>query len=182
MQKLFPTTIRKGPTGDRSFTFVISTGEVDRDNDTVNPNGWDLEHYLRNPIVAWSHDYTKPPVARCTSIGVQGNALVAVAEFPPPGLYDLADTVYDLLSTGFLHATSVGFKPIEQTYNTTRGGQDITRQELLEFSIVSIPSNPDALMAARGLCDRTAIQKWFNQGKESVMSHTQRENWLSTLR
>jgi hypothetical protein len=60
----------------------------------------------------------------------------------------MADTVLRLLDGGFLRATSVGFRPIRQVRNTERGGTDYLQQELLEFSVVPVPANADALRRA----------------------------------
>jgi hypothetical protein len=72
--------------------------------------------------------------------------LEAVAEFPPVGMYAFADTVYSMLQGGFLSAASVGFRPVQFEESRVRKGTDYLQQELTEFSICPIPSNPDALI------------------------------------
>jgi hypothetical protein len=55
-----------------------------------------------------------------------------------------------MVKRGFLRATSVGFRPKRDKYswNEERGGIDFEEQELLEFSVVPVPSNPEALLSA----------------------------------
>jgi HK97 family phage prohead protease len=130
---------------ERVRKFVISTGSPDRDNDTVAVNGWRLDAYRKNPVVLWAHDYAQLPVARCLQVGVDGQRLVALAEF---ATHAFADTVLQLIDGGFLRATSVGFRPLKYTANAARGGYDFTEQELLEFSVVPVPANAEALIAA----------------------------------
>ena len=77
--------------------FLISTDAVDRDNDTLDPKGWQLDSYKANPIVAFAHDYKSLPIAKCTSIAPTMRGLEATAEFPPKGVHAFADTVYDML-------------------------------------------------------------------------------------
>jgi HK97 family phage prohead protease len=132
------------PVGDRRIRFLISTGSVDRDGDVLDPKGWDLTHYKKSPVVLWAHDYSQMPIAKAVSIGQTAKGLEATAEFPRPGIYPFADTVYDMLKGGFLNATSVGFKPIES--ESIKGGRKYTKTELLEFSIVPVPANPEALI------------------------------------
>jgi hypothetical protein len=36
---------------DRQLKFVISTGDVDRSDDTIDPHGWSLDAYKLNPVV-----------------------------------------------------------------------------------------------------------------------------------
>lgn len=167
-RKVLPTRTATAGTGKMSFT--VSTARVDRDNDTIDPLGWDLAAFRQNPVVLWAHDHSQPPVARCTSIWATPHALKAEVEFPPRGIYPFADQVHDLVKNGFLHATSVGFRPIEAHANPSRGGTDFVKQELQEFSVVSIPSNPEALVQTRrnGLRDAARFKSWIEAGHEAV--------------
>jgi HK97 family phage prohead protease len=155
------------PVGARTIRFCLSTAGVDRDNDTIDPRGWQLDNYRRNPVVLWAHDYRALPVARAVRIGVEGDRLVAAAEFAE---HPFADSVFKLYQGGFLRATSVGFRPIEATPNPARGGIDFTKQELLEFSCVPIPANPDALAvaAAKGV-DVSLVRGWLARADEVVL-------------
>ena len=142
---------------DRVVRFVISTAGVDRDLDTVAVDGWDLTAFRRNPVVLWGHDADELPIGKCIEISVSDGALRAAVEFVPadmPVVGGRAEAVLRMCRDGFLSATSVGFRPLEWkvTEDAARGaedwlpGIDFLRQELMEFSIVSIPSNPEALM------------------------------------
>lgn len=135
----------------RTMKFIISTGAVDRDGDTVNPKGWVLDSYKRSPVVLWSHDYSQLPIGKAVNVQMTEKGLMADVEFPQVGVHPFADTVYDMLKSGFLNATSVGFRGMEYDPSKDRkSGYDFKKQELLEFSIVPVPSNPEAL-ALRGV-------------------------------
>jgi HK97 family phage prohead protease len=155
--------------GDRVVRFVISTGAVDRDGDTIDPRGWQLAHYRACPVVLWQHDHKTPAIAKMVRIAVEGNppALVADAEFAPAEIYPFAEMIYQLVKRGFLTATSVGFQPQKFTENRQRGGYDFTEQALAEFSIVNVPSNPECLART----NTAAVQKWFggSQGRDEVL-------------
>ena len=138
----------------RQATFKISSSAIDRDNDTINPKGWNLDNYKKNPVVLWGHKYDAPPIATCPSISLKGGDLLAQANFFSKDVYEWADTIYKIVKAGGLRASSVGFRPIDFDYNKSRGGTDIHTQELLEWSIVPIPSNPEALL----MCAATAEQ------------------------
>ena len=131
------------------YTFAISTGVEDRERDTISTAGWELDNYRKNPTVLWAHDYSALPVGRSEMVIARAGQLVARMEFVPAEISPFAETVRQLVEGGWLKATSVGFRPLEWKFNETRGGFDFTRQELLEFSIVPIPANPEALIAAR---------------------------------
>lgn len=146
--KNFTATV--SPIGERKMSFTISTAAVDRDGDTIDPKGWDLGSYTKNPVVLWAHDYSSPPVGKAVNIKSTDHGLQADVEFLPQGLDPFADKIHDMCKAGFLNATSVGFRGVEYDEASGRKGYDFKKQELLEFSIVPVPCNPEAL-AQRGL-------------------------------
>lgn len=152
---------------DRVLRFTISTGGVDRDMDTVSVAGWKLDNYKRNPVVLWAHDYSELPIAKSLSVRRKEDTLVSMAEFAPADLSAKADTVFRMLKGGYLRATSVGFIPIEykQVEDAARQyGYDFTKQELIEFSVVPVPSNPAALIDAHAAGINTAsLKSWVEK-------------------
>ena len=148
----------------RTLAFTISTGSVDRERDTLDAAGWQLDAYRRSPVVLWAHDYSALPVARALEISTTPDALIAHAEFVSRDVYPFADIVYQMLKGGFLSATSVGFRPLTYVWNEERRGMDFATQELLEFSIVPVPANPEALIQARGAgMDTAPLRAWAEQ-------------------
>lgn len=147
---------------DQTLQFTISTGVVDRDLDTVNANGWKLESYQRNPVVLWAHDYSSPPVARAPAVWVEDNKLKSRAQFTPRDVNPFGHMVYRMLAADFLRATSVGFNPLKWQFNEERKfGVDFLEQELLEYSIVPVPANPEALIEARSAgIDVAPLKDW----------------------
>src|SRR3990172_7043511 len=145
----------------RTIRFIISSSSEDRDKDVVAVAGWNLDNYRKNPVGQWANDYKSLPVAKCLSVSPRGDKLVAEAQFPSADLYPFADTVYRMLKGGYLSATSVGFRPIDFKPNEKRGGVDFHAQELLEFSVVPIPSNCEALIEARAAgIDLAPLKDW----------------------
>jgi len=135
----------------RTYRFVASTGEVDRDGDILEPAGWVLDNYLRNPVILVGHDQGSLPVARAARVWVESGRLEVDVEFPAPGTSEASDEAHDLVAQGFLRAVSVSFRPLvtpEPLYST--GGHRYTRMELFEISLVSLPANASALAAALG--------------------------------
>lgn len=138
----------------RAVDVVLSTESVDRDGDIIRQDGWDLSAYDSNPTVLAYHDPSKP-IARGENVRVEGGRLVGTMVFPPKGHVALSDEIFALYEAGALSAVSVGFMPIEMEplkSEDGRGGYDIRRAELFEFSAVSVPSNREALrrMKAKG--------------------------------
>jgi len=143
---------------DRTVDFIISTAAKDRDGDTIDPKGWILTNFLKNPVVLFGHDNRSLPVGKAENIRLEGGALKASVKFADAGMNPLAESVFRMVKAGFLNATSVGFSPIE--FERSDGGIQFIKQELLEFSIVPIPSNPEALVTAKGL-DLAPMKDWF---------------------
>ncbi|HEX7123609.1 MAG TPA: HK97 family phage prohead protease [Gemmatimonadaceae bacterium] len=141
--------------------FVISTAAVDRDRDVIAVDGWDLAAYRRNPVVLWAHSRRDLPIGRALDVHIDGSSLVSRAEFASADLNPFAGQVYRMLRAGFLNAVSVGFVPQEWTWDEQRGGVNFLRQELVEFSVVPVPANPEALMIGRmPEEDRAALRAW----------------------
>lgn len=165
--------IEKASDGDEldgfELPFTISTETVDRDNDTIRVNGWKLTDYRRNPVVLWAHNPAEVPVARSakTFIDRPRKALRSVTAFPSAELHPFGNMVGRLFKHRFMNATSVGFRSLKAEINDEREGPfpiDFMQQELLEFSAVPIPANPEALVEARGIgIDTAPLAKWAEQ-------------------
>lgn len=154
--------------GLRALRFTISSGIVDREQDRIALAGWDLANFARNPVVLWGHDAERLPIGRAFDVRIEDSCLKASVEFVPadiPEAGQFAEAVYRLAQSGFIAATSVGFRPVkwEYTNDPTRGGDDwfpgidFEQQELVELSIVTVPANPEALIDAPGPGEGTAI-------------------------
>lgn len=157
-----------------TFEVVASSGKPDRLGDTIDPKGWYLKNYKKNPVILWSHMAggfgmpAIPPVARADKIWIEDEKELRIkghfADTP------FAQELRQLVEEGFLNAVSVGFLPLveekkgnieidEKMYRratneeTEKGiygeGENFSKQELLELSWVSIPALPTALVSAR---------------------------------
>lgn len=139
--------------GDGSYLWTISTGSVDRDNDTIKVGGWNTDNFLKagGPVL-WAHNYAGLPIGKAPWVKAQGGALKARVHFAPEHVYAFAETVRRLVDFGAVKSGSVGFRADKAEWNEKRGGVDFEEQELLEFSIVPVPANPDALLdTAKGI-------------------------------
>lgn len=145
----------KADAAERTVTAIISTSSIDRDKEILVPKGADFSNYLKNPVVMWAHNYFGQPIGRAMWIKRRGNTIVAKVEFANT---EQADEVYELFKGGFLSAFSVGFRVLEAREPTDedikanpewKGARRIfLKWELLEFSVVAVPANPEALVQA----------------------------------
>lgn len=151
---------------DRTLIVRISTKTPDRSNDVVLPGGVVLDNYFRNPVVAFGHNYSGLSIGKTTEINVADDGILAKVVFPPKGVYELADTLYELYKDNFMNAWSIGFIPLE-TEDRPEGGMIFKKWELLEYSAVMVPDNPEALTVLRtkGI-DTKPIEKALKQAEE----------------
>lgn len=136
-----------GEEEDRTLDFVISDESEDRDEDIISVDGWDFTNYMKNPVVLFAHNYHAPAVAMGNP-RIEGKKVKSLTKFASPDEYAFADTLYKLYKGGYMRATSVGFLPREWTENRNSRGYNFLKQELLEYSLVPVPSNPNAIQEA----------------------------------
>ncbi len=146
----------------RILTFTVSTPSIDREQDIIQIDGWQLEAYRKNPVVLFAHDYGSLPIARALDVFVAGQALKSRAQYTDPDLNPMGTMVFNLAANGFMPATSVGFNPLEYSFaNDRKFGVNYLKQELLEWSNVPVPCNPEALIDARGKgIDLSPLKAW----------------------
>lgn len=182
------TAVIRAPGGDetRQMLFAISSQAVDRDTDTVAIDGWDLKNYRNNPVVLFGHNYWNneaPVVGNSLSEFVANKKLKSLMEFTPQGVVPLADTLHALYANGFMHATSVGFIANDYEFVEDDPGRpwgiDFLEQELLEYSLVPVPSNPEALAEARSKSiDTGPLCEWAEQILDEWKAHKSQSFYL----
>lgn len=144
--------VRSGEVGD-AYEYVMSDASVDRYGDIVDPAGWDLKHFKKNPIALFGHS-SGFPIGKWKDLRVEGGKLMGKLDLLAKGASQRVDEIRALIEAGILRAVSVGFRPLAaEPLNPKEpwGPQKYTKQELVECSVVSIPANPNALAVAKSL-------------------------------
>jgi len=140
--------------GENAVVSYITTNTKDRDGEVIEPKGAMLEDYLKNPVVLFGHDYWSMPIGKCVSIKKDNKGLIAKTVYYNKGL---GQEVFEYRKAGFPLAESIGFIPLEWTDYSKNDGTDeskdgvrrrYTKWNMLEYSDVSVPSNPEAIMLA----------------------------------
>lgn len=132
------------------FTWVLSDMTLDRDMERMDPTGWDVKEYRKNPIVLFGHDSWRPAIGLIKNLkkpSDEKGQLIGTVVFDESGTDPLALMVASKVRAGILSKGSVGFrvKMIEILEDQRDGTRLIHRKmELMEFSIVNIPANPSA--------------------------------------
>jgi HK97 family phage prohead protease len=132
--------------------FVASSGALDRYGEIIEPEGWRLEAYRKNPVFQNAHRYGdvlftlgKALITEVREIGGQ-RVLFQRIEFATE-VNPVARIAHGLYRGGFLNAVSVGFIPLR--WEDGKEGAGYSRRylesELLEVSAVAVPANSEAL-------------------------------------
>ena len=131
------------------YRVTIAANEEARQPPTLDFDGLSLDNYMLNPVVMWAHDVSgrSPsgglPIGRTLELAkTDTGGLMAEFEFLSDDPF--ARRVKNAWDKGFLRAASISWLPIETAPARDGGYRDI-RSDLLEWSIVPVPSDPDAL-------------------------------------
>jgi hypothetical protein len=125
--------------------FVVSTGDIDAHGERINVDGIDTKDFKKNPVVLWGHDGFNLPIAKATKIWKSDGKLMARAIFYLKD--EFAKKVYDYILDGYLKAVSIAGM-VQEWGND---GMTISKLLMKEFSVVSVPANANALVAAKSL-------------------------------
>jgi phage head maturation protease len=140
-------TFTKSTDAARAYMFVISTKTVDLENDVIFPRGIDTGLFSKNGPVLLSHDSSKLPIAASDVPFVSGDRVLATARFPAQGVSADSDQALAAIRAGLVKGASVGLIPTRWAFSKDRKlGVDIFESILLEYSVVSLPCCPDALL------------------------------------
>jgi HK97 family phage prohead protease len=142
---------------------------VDRGNDRISTDAWELGNYKNNPVILFNHGMDpqlgSTPIGRATEIeptkdGLRVKAVLSQLDDP------LINRIRGLVKERILRAFSVGFDPKDSKVDPTTGIKDITKAELFEISIVGVPMNQDSL---------------FELSSKQILSHSTMELKKSML-
>lgn len=168
-----------------ALRFVASNESEDGDGDVVKASGWDLRRYKRNPIILFGHNHMLP-VGISTRVAVEDKSLLLDIKLADEGTSEFIDTVRRLIDQKILRAMSVGFRAT-QPPAIRRGkesefiGYEFDGTELLESSIVSVPSNPEALSQAKALGASESVIKRLS-APDAFVQIAQRQRMLEILK
>jgi phage head maturation protease len=136
----------------RQVEFVISSEAVDSYRTVFKMDGWDLSGYNRNPIVCYQHRANSDDpdnVIGTSTLRIDGKYLIGTVTFEPAEINQRAEKIFQKVQSGTLRMASVGANVQKARLGVEENGEDpdvlyFTKQRLMEWSIVSVGSNPGA--------------------------------------
>lgn len=150
----------------RQIPWVLSDYSRDRYGTVLNQSNWKLDNFRKNPVVGYQHNLyggmcSDPDPDFIIGKDVCENMLtgsgeelrlVGITEFEPREINEVADKIFRKVLFGSISRTSVGFLEFgtgkygdgdEMQYGANETYY-FEGQELLEYSVVNIPGNPNA--------------------------------------
>lgn len=115
---------------------------VDRGKDYIGKKAWNLVNYEKNPVILFNHDKEKP-IGRALGVEATDDGLYIKAKISK-SKDPMVSYVRDMIKEGILNAFSVGFDAKEEGKDSA-GINEITKAELYEVSVVSLPMNQDSI-------------------------------------
>ena len=191
--------IRKIDEESRTVEFVASDNSVDSYGTVIPVDKWDLTRFSNNGIIGYMHDVYGDSWTKSADpddvIGkgvafIEDEKLIVRITFEPADLNPRADKIFRKLQFGSLHAVSVGFRATKKGHmGDEERGEDpkvyyYAGQELLEVSVVNIPSNANALK--RALEEERASwdvdeTKQISEPEEAVATVSEEPDYTSTI-
>jgi HK97 family phage prohead protease len=135
---------------EKGLPWTLSTFDLDRFGERIDPQGWDFKRYVQNPVVEWAHRYDIPAIGKIEGLTVDDDGLHGLVFFNDKSFDAFGWSIGQRVKAGVIRAGSVGFRVVEIEIPSKEDSRDGTslifrKQELLEFSICNVPANPFAL-------------------------------------
>jgi len=147
--KVFNSEIKGIDEDEGTLTALISTGAKDRMGESLDPMGLNKKNFDKNPVVLFGHQYDQPPIGKALWVKKSVEGVTAKVKFAPT---KFAQEIFELFKGGFMRAFSVGFIPNMEKIAEGDGKKQprttFLDWELLEFSAVPVPANPEAIALA----------------------------------
>jgi phage head maturation protease len=167
---------------------TITTIDVDSDGDVILPQGIDISRYQKNPVVLFQHNLDMP-IGYAEEITVSDEKITAKTRF---GSTDEAQKVHQLLKDKVLRTHSIGFVTLEfesrgtKTFESLmvdlkskfpnkftdevskRVDRVVTKALLLEYSVVTIPANEEAVINEIKSCKKEEVIESIENSQENI--------------
>jgi HK97 family phage prohead protease len=146
------------------IAWTLSTYDLDRFGERIDPQGWDFKRFINNPVVEWAHHYDIPAIGKIEGLAVDADGLHGSVFFNDKAFDAFGWSIGQRVKAGVIRAGSVGFRIIEIEIPDRATAQDGTslifrKQELLEFSVCNVPANPFALAKTAGTAETEQSQE-----------------------
>lgn len=177
LTRLFKGEVDDVSKSKRTITSIITTDAIDRYKEVIVARGLKLDNYQANPVVLWGHN-TDNVIGKNLGLArkTKGDRQVIIAKtwFAKT---DFASEIFELYADEILNGWSIGCKFIDHksygppTEDEIKARPELKdchcvyrKLELIEYSAVSIPANPEALGNEIGKKISTDLMRQIKSG------------------
>ncbi len=152
---------------EKSIVHFITTPDIDRGRDIVNPKGMDSADFEKTKTVFYNHNYYSP-IGKNLWIKTINDGVRVKTQFAST---DFAQEIYQLHKENVINTWSIGFdvprrsgrysEPIDGAieFDDKRGIRTINKWILLEYSSAPLAMNPNALDVAKSFVKSAELRK-----------------------
>lgn len=156
------------------IVFVATDETIDRHNESIPMDSWDVENYMQAPRLLVDHDHrVEKIVGKATDIKLSSKRMTFKPVFH--GITQLSREVEQMVLDDVLNTVSVGFIP-----HPPAKGEEYGKNELVEISFVTVPANPSAQRIKSLLGEseteeqKQVVEKFLNDEVEKELEGTVR--------
>lgn len=134
----------------KPITFTVLDSSVTTYGFRIIPEGVDLEHFKKNPVMLYDHSDWRMPIGRWENIRLEDGKILADAVFDYDDPNEEVQRIIGKVERGFIKAASVGLRDNVMSTDTALQIQGQTlptviKSRLREASIVNIGGNHNAI-------------------------------------
>ncbi len=140
-------------TGKLIIKGYANIAKVDRVNEIMPKDCWDLQNYKKNPKLCMDHKSNDSNflIGKAVVIEARDEGLYFEAEIGDESKAELTPNqkiARSLVKQGYLTALSVGFRPVDYEYDTKSETLIYKKAELNEISLVTVPCQQDSFITS----------------------------------
>jgi hypothetical protein len=101
------------------FPWTLSTFDLDRYGERIDPAGWDFSRYMDNPVVQWAHRYDIPAIGKTDGLHVDDEGLHGLVCFNGKAFDPFGWAIGERVKAGVIRAQQFYFyKKLNRSYRT----------------------------------------------------------------
>lgn len=173
-------TVQDSDTEDLEIEGWATTTDKDRVGDIVMPEAFSeaINNYLKTPILLYMHKKDLP-IGKVTDMKFEPNGIKIKAIVTAASKF-AREEVIPLIKRGILNAFSIGFIPKDGRYEPKSDSFYITKGELFEISVVTVPANPNAVFSVKKNFEESPEfeqlrQQWREKTLSTTINNTEKE-------
>lgn len=169
--------------GKEIFWFKVTSEAIDRQNEIVKSDSYDIDKFMENPVMFFQHNSYSLPIGLWLDYKIENKSLYLAGWFhekTDEWGNELSKTIKEYVKDGIIKATSIGFRSKQAHTERVENRNVLIYDEidLIEVSVVTIGANPEALAKMKNYIGDTME---LTEKAGSVLSKANKENLINAM-